>query len=73
MKHIEVIAEVTGRVWKFEVQPGTVVSADDTLLIVESMKMEIPVIAPQDGKLLEYKVAEGDAVEEGQIVAIIEG
>ena len=73
MKRIEVIAEVAGKVWKIEARPGAQLAADDVILIVESMKMEIPVVAPGAGKLLELRVAEGDAVAEGQVVAIMEG
>ena len=69
---MNVIAEVAGKVWKIEARPGTVLAADDTVLILESMKMEIPVVAPGAGKLLELRVKEGDAVGEGEIVAVIE-
>jgi biotin carboxyl carrier protein len=73
MARIEVAAEVTGTTWKVEAEVGSQVEADDVLLIVESMKMEIPVTAPQAGRVVELKVAKGDAVEEGQVVAILEG
>ena len=71
MKHIEVIAEVAGRVWKIEARPGAQLAADETILILESMKMEIPLVAPAPGKLLEVRVREGDAVGEGDVVATI--
>ena len=51
---------------------GDHVDAEDVLLILESMKMEIPVEAPSAGTLTEFLVAEGDAVEADQVVAIIE-
>jgi acetyl-CoA carboxylase biotin carboxyl carrier protein len=73
MKRSEVIAEVAGKVWKIEAQPGAKLAADDPILILESMKMEIPVAAPAAGKLVELRVKEGDAVAEGQVVAILEG
>jgi urea carboxylase len=59
-------SEITGTVWKIVVQPGTTLQADDTIMILESMKMEIPVVAPEDGRVLELLVAEGAAVREGQ-------
>jgi acetyl-CoA carboxylase biotin carboxyl carrier protein len=59
-------SEITGTVWKIVVQPGTALQADDTIMILESMKMEIPVVAPEDGRVLELLVAEGAAVREGQ-------
>lgn len=72
MKRIDVVAEVAGKVWKIEARPGSQLAADDVILIVESMKMEIPVVAPRAGKLLELRVAKGDAVAEGQVLAILE-
>ena len=68
---IQVFAEVTGTVWTVEVQPGQVVSEGDTLLIVESMKMEIPVTAPSTGAVTEVLVAQGDMVEDGQCVVVM--
>lgn len=72
MAHVQVRAEVTGKVWKLLVQPGARVSADEPLMIVESMKMEIPVSYEEDGTVVELLVAEGDPVEDGQVVAVIE-
>ena len=69
---MNVITEVAGKVWKIEAQPGAQLAADETILIVESMKMEIPVAAPQSGRLLEIRVREGDAVSEGEVVAVME-
>jgi len=68
---IKVAAEVAGKVWKIEAQPGTALAAEDTILILESMKMEIPVVAPAAGMLKELQVKEGDAVAEGQVVAVL--
>ena len=62
----KVVSEVSGSVWKVEVAVGQSVQAGDTLLIVESMKMEIPVEAPSGGTVTEVLVAEGDAVADGQ-------
>lgn len=67
---MNVIAEVAGKVWKIEARPGASLAADDVILIVESMKMEIPVVAPAAGKLLELRVKEGDMVNEGDVVAV---
>jgi acetyl-CoA carboxylase biotin carboxyl carrier protein len=69
---MRVVAEVAGKVWKVEAKPGAALAAGDTILILESMKMEIPVTAPRAGKLLELKVAEGESVSEGATVAILE-
>jgi acetyl-CoA carboxylase biotin carboxyl carrier protein len=72
MARIEVAAEVTGKVWKILAPVGTAIEAEDTVMVVESMKMEIPVISESAGTVVELKVAEGDAVEDGQVVAIVE-
>lgn len=72
MKRIDVIAEVTGTVWKIEAALGQTLDADDAILIAESMKMEIPVPAPAGGTLVELRVAEGDPIEDGQVVAVLE-
>ncbi|MDP6376849.1 MAG: acetyl-CoA carboxylase biotin carboxyl carrier protein subunit [Pseudomonadales bacterium] len=72
MARIEVESEVTGNVWKVEVEVGAVVAEGDVLIIIESMKMEIPVEAPADGSVAEVFVAVEDAVEEDQVLAVIE-
>lgn len=72
MARIEIIAEATGKVWKIEIQAGTKVEADTPLIIIESMKMEIPVSSLDAGTVVELRVKEGDAVEEGQVVAVME-
>ena len=64
--------EVTGKVWQVIAAPGTAVAEGDTVMVIESMKMEIPVSAPHAGTVKEILFAEGDMVEEGQAVAIIE-
>jgi acetyl-CoA carboxylase biotin carboxyl carrier protein len=64
-------ADITGTVWKVEVTPGQTVAEGDTLLIVESMKMEIPVCAMASGVVKELLVAEGEMVEDGQVVAVL--
>ncbi|MGO3124782.1 MAG: acetyl-CoA carboxylase biotin carboxyl carrier protein subunit [Advenella sp.] len=67
---MDVLSEVTGTVWKVVVNDGDTVQEGQTLVIVESMKMEIPVEAPADGQAT-VLVQEGSAVEEGMIVARI--
>ncbi len=68
----EVRAELVGNVWKIEAQPGQQVELDDTLIIMESMTMEIPVTAPVAGLVKEILVKEQDVVKEGQVLAVIE-
>jgi acetyl-CoA carboxylase biotin carboxyl carrier protein len=72
MARIEVKSDVGGRVWKIEVSVGASVGPDEPVMIVESMKMEIPVVDEDGGTLVEILVAEGDVVEEGQVVAVLE-
>ncbi len=72
MARVQVTSEVSGSVWKIETALGAQVGADDNLLIIESMKMEIPVPSPRAGKVVEIRVAEGEPVKEGQVVVVIE-
>jgi len=72
MARKEVRSEVTGKVWQIEVKVGDRVAAEDVLLILESMKMEIPILAPIAGTVAELRVALEEAVEEGAVVAAIE-
>jgi len=65
-------SEITGTVWKIEVAPGADVSSGDTLIIIESMKMEIPVLANGGGKVLEILVEEQQPVTEGQELVHLE-
>ncbi|MHB8572018.1 MAG: biotin/lipoyl-binding carrier protein [Candidatus Dormibacteria bacterium] len=69
----DVLAELVGNVWKVLVKPGDSVAEDDTLIILESMKMEIPVLAPHAGVVSEVLVTENDVVAEGQVVARVDG
>jgi len=71
MRH-NVESDVQGNVWKVEVAVGDRVRAGDVLVILESMKMEIPVEAPADGVVVELRVAFEDAVEEAAVVAVID-
>ena len=68
----KVKAEITGNVWKIVAQPGDSLEEEQTILIMESMKMEIPVMAPVKGRLKELLVKEGQEVSEGQELAVIE-
>ena len=68
----EVKAELVGNVWKVEAKPGDQVEEDDVLVILESMKMEIPVVAPVGGTVREILVKEQEVVREGQVIAVIE-
>ena len=71
MQLVEAESPVTGVVWQVRTTVGAAVAAGDVLLVVESMKMEIPVEAPCGGTLSEIRVAEGDSIEEGAILAVI--
>jgi acetyl-CoA carboxylase biotin carboxyl carrier protein len=69
---VAVEAQVTGRVVRVEKSVGDLVAIEDTILVLESMKMEIPVEAPNAGSVSEIRVAEGDNVEEGDILAVLD-
>ena len=69
---IEVKAELVGSVWKITAKPGDQVAEEDTLLILESMKMEIAVTAPRAGTVKEIRVKEKDVVKEGQVLVVLE-
>jgi biotin carboxyl carrier protein len=68
----EIKAELVGSVWKITTQVGAEVAEDDELMILESMKMEIPVTAPRRGKVKEIRVKETDVVKEGQVLVVLE-
>jgi acetyl-CoA carboxylase biotin carboxyl carrier protein len=67
----EVRAEMVANVWKVVAAEGEQVADGDTLVILESMKMEIPVLAEEAGTLTTLHVAEGDVVQEGDLIATI--
>ncbi|MEW5784451.1 MAG: biotin/lipoyl-containing protein [Bacillota bacterium] len=69
---VEVKATITGNVWKIVKAIGDTVDEYDVIMILESMKMEIPVEAPQGGKIVAFRVKEGDSVIEEDVVAIME-
>ncbi|HSR84311.1 MAG TPA: biotin/lipoyl-binding carrier protein [Streptosporangiaceae bacterium] len=68
----EVRAEMVANVWKVVAAEGDAVADGDTLVILESMKMEIPVLAEDSGTLTRLAVAEGDVVQEGDLIAVID-
>lgn len=68
---IEIAAHITGTVWKIEKKAGDAVSEGDVIVILESMKMEMPVEAPEDGTVREIRCEEGQAVQEGDVLAVI--
>lgn len=69
MAVVDIVSEVTGTVWKVQAQTGQRMAPDDEVLVIESMKMEIPVCTTEGGTLLEILVAETELVQEGAVVA----
>ena len=69
---MDVSAHITGTVWKIECKVGQTVASGDTLVILESMKMEMPVEAEDDGKVKEIKCEEGQSVSEGDTLVVLE-
>lgn len=68
----EVEAHITGTVFKIETEVGAQVSQGDTLVVLESMKMEMPVESPVAGKVAEVRCEEGQSVEEDQVLVVID-
>lgn len=68
---IEVKAGAAGKVFKLEAKPGQAVKKGDAVVIIEAMKMEIPVVAPEDGTVASIDVAVGDAIEAGAVLATL--
>jgi len=71
MAEITVKSEIAGSVWKIEVAVGDAVAADDPLIILESMKLEIPLLAPRAGVVRQILVAEGEPIAEGDVAVIL--
>ena len=71
MAEIEAKTEVTGSVWKIVTEVGQRVEAGETIMIIESMKMEIPVMSEEGGVIQKFLVEETTPVSEGQVVAIL--
>jgi len=68
----DVLAHITGTVWKILVKPGDQVTVEQTLVILESMKMEMPVESPQAGRVASVAVVEGASVDEGDLLLSLE-
>jgi biotin carboxyl carrier protein len=71
MAETTVKSEIAGSVWKIEVAVGDAVAAEDPLIILESMKMEIPLLAPRAGVVRQILVAEGEPIAEGDVAVIL--
>ena len=69
---VKVASEIAGQVWTSVARVGDDLAADDVIIILESMKMEIPILAPRAGKLIELHVAEEDMVAEDQAIATLD-
>jgi biotin carboxyl carrier protein len=72
MAVVNVKSEIAGNVWKIQAKPGDRVEAEGEIVILESMKMEIPVLAPKAGIIKEIRVNEGEAIGEGHLIAVLE-
>lgn len=72
MPRVELLSDVTGSVCKVLKEVGQTVDADEPILLVESMKMEIPLVSEKPGKIISIAVSEGDAVSEGQAIVEID-
>ncbi|HWV38444.1 MAG TPA: biotin/lipoyl-binding carrier protein [Vulgatibacter sp.] len=70
---VDVPAHITGTVWKIEKKKGDAVSEGDVLVILESMKMEMPLEAPENGVVQEIRCAEGQSVQEGDVLFVLGG
>jgi acetyl-CoA carboxylase biotin carboxyl carrier protein len=68
----DILAPMSGNIWKIIINEGDSVQADDELIIMEAMKMEIPVTAPSDGKVKALNVKEGDSVEADAVLIVLE-
>ena len=69
---LEIVSELVANVLQVECAVGDAVEAGDTVALLESMKMEIPVLAEESGVVTQLKVAEGDVIQEGDLIAVIE-
>jgi acetyl-CoA carboxylase biotin carboxyl carrier protein len=72
MPILNITSEVAGQVWKIQAAVGQRVATDESVMIIEAMKMEIPIDAPRAGVIMEITVHEGETIKEGQIVARLE-
>ena len=69
---VEIEAQIAGNVWKIEKAVGDQVVEEDVILIIESMKMEIPLEAPCGGTISEIRTAEGESIEEGDVLVVLD-
>jgi biotin carboxyl carrier protein len=69
---VEVTAPLSGTIWKINVKVGDQVLYEDEIIVLEALKMENPIYAPQDGKIAEIKVSENDKVEANQVLLVID-
>jgi acetyl-CoA carboxylase biotin carboxyl carrier protein len=69
---VQIRAELTGNLWKVVVKEGQPVAQDETIMVMESMKMEIPITAPRAGRISRLLAKEGETVQEGQLLAELE-
>ena len=72
MAKVDVHSEISGSVWKIIAKVGDRLVEDDVIMVLESMKMEIPLTAPEDGVLVAIVVDEGSTIAEGQVAAVLE-
>jgi acetyl-CoA carboxylase biotin carboxyl carrier protein len=72
MTRKEILSEVSGKVWKIEAQEGAAIGEEEPVMIIDSMKMEIPILTTESGRIARLLVKEDDPVTEGQVVAIID-
>ncbi|GAB2910824.1 acyl-CoA carboxylase biotin carboxyl carrier protein subunit [Paralcaligenes ginsengisoli] len=72
MTRKEILSEVSGKVWKIETQEGAAIGEEEPVMIIDSMKMEIPILTTESGRIAQLLVKEDDPVTEGQVVAIID-
>lgn len=72
MAKVDITSEMTGSIWKVLVEIGQEVAEGDTVILIEAMKMEIPVVAMDSGRVAEILVAEGDMVADGDVVIRLE-
>jgi acetyl-CoA carboxylase biotin carboxyl carrier protein len=71
MPTTQLLSEVTGSVWEISAQPGQQLAPGDTVMVLESMKMEIPVLCEDGGTVVEILVSQGEAVAEGQPLVMV--
>ena len=73
MSSIAIKSEISGTVWKIECKPGDALEVEGILLILEAMKMEIPVLAPRAGRVTEFRVSEGGRGDRGSGAGAVQG